>query len=213
MPTPHSLKRLTVVIFHWQLLISHETGPWRFFCLRIREILVIFSPMRIGLLSDTHGFLDAKVFDHFADCDEVWHAGDIGDLSVAAALEKFKPFKAVFGNIDPGEVRIRYPEDLWFVCGGLTFLITHIAGTPPNYNPRIRKMLKERIPDVLICGHSHILRIGRDQKQNNMLFINPGAAGNQGFHRMKTLVRFEISNAGISKMEVIEMGKRGIILP
>jgi uncharacterized protein len=164
--------------------------------------------MTIGLISDTHGFVDPAVFDHF-NCDEIWHAGDIGDDQTANALSDFKPMKAVFGNIDGADLRARFPEDLWLTVEGLTFLITHIAGAPPNYNPRITKIFKDQIPDVLICGHSHILRIGRDQKRNNMLYINPGAAGNQGFHSKKTIVRFEISKGEIKSMEVIELGKRG----
>jgi hypothetical protein len=167
--------------------------------------------MKIGLISDTHGFLDPKVLEYFEACDEIWHAGDLGEGNVAEALAMFKPFKAVYGNIDNKEVQIRFPEDLWFECEGLTFWMTHIGGTPPNYKPRIKKILKERIPDVFICGHSHILRIKRDPTYKNMLYINPGAAGNHGFHHMKTLVRFDISNGEIKNMEVIELGKRGLM--
>lgn len=167
--------------------------------------------MKIGLLSDTHSFLDPKVFDHFKDCDEIWHAGDIGESQVVDALADFKPLRAVWGNIDDVAMRSRFEEDLWFSVEGVTFWMTHIAGAPPRYNPRINKVLKQRVPDVLICGHSHILRIGKDDQRNNMLYINPGAAGNHGFHRMKTLVRFTVSNAKVSGMEVIEIGKRGAI--
>ena len=165
--------------------------------------------MKIGLLSDTHSFLDPAIFGHFSGCDEIWHAGDIGDRAVADALEKFKPLYAVYGNIDDRSIQDRFPENLWLEREGLKILITHIAGTPPNYNPRIKSMLKKRIPDILICGHSHILRIAKDLKQDNLLYINPGAAGNHGFHYMKTLVRFDLSNREIRNMEVIEIGKRG----
>ncbi|MBS1682813.1 MAG: metallophosphoesterase family protein [Bacteroidetes bacterium] len=165
--------------------------------------------MRIGLISDTHGFLDSKVFEYFKNADEIWHAGDIGDASVADNLEKFKPLRAVHGNIDNQPLQIRFPEDLWLDVEGLSIWITHIGGAPPNYNPRIKKLLKDRTPDVFICGHSHILRIKRDPSYNNMLYINPGAAGNHGFHHMKTLVRFEIVTNEIKNMEVIELGKRG----
>lgn len=167
--------------------------------------------MKIGLLSDTHGDLDPRIFDYFSGCDEIWHAGDIGDLAVADALKAFRPFRAVYGNIDGKDLRVQYPEDNYFSCGGLKILITHIAGKPPGYNPRVKKLLKTSRPDVLICGHSHLLLIKRDPSQDNMLFINPGAAGNHGFHRVRTLVRFEIINSAISKMEVIELGNRGII--
>lgn len=166
--------------------------------------------MKIGLISDTHSYLNPSVFTYFKDCDEVWHAGDIGDKQVADQLESFKPLRAVFGNIDDKEMQLRYPEDLWFDCEGLTIWITHIGGAPPNYNPRIKKILKEKAPDVFICGHSHILRIKKDPTFN-MLYINPGAAGNHGFHSMKTIIRFEISNKIISKLEVIELGKRGAL--
>ena len=166
--------------------------------------------MKIGLLSDTHSFLDQKVFDYFSGCDEIWHAGDAG-YQVIEKLEAFKPVKVVFGNIDDQEFQQKYPEDLWFACEGLSILITHIAGAPPNYNPRVKKLLKQRIPDILICGHSHILRIKKDPQYNNMLYLNPGAAGNHGFHHMKTIVRFEIIGKEIKNMEVIELGKRGAI--
>ncbi|HEX6890412.1 MAG TPA: metallophosphoesterase family protein [Chryseolinea sp.] len=167
--------------------------------------------MKIGLLSDTHSYLDPKVFAHFKDCDEIWHAGDIGDTGITTELAKFKPLRAVFGNIDNKELQSKFPEDLRFTCEGIKVFITHIGGTPPKYNPRIRPLLIEDCPDVFICGHSHILSIKRDPQLNNMLFINPGAAGNHGFHRVKTLVRFAISDKKLSNMEVIELGKRGAI--
>jgi uncharacterized protein len=167
--------------------------------------------MKIGLISDTHSYLDPKVFDYFKDCDEVWHAGDIGDKSLVVELEKFKPLRAVFGNIDDKELQHTFPEDLWLTIEGITFWMTHIGGAPPNYNPRVKKILKEKTPDVFICGHSHIMRVKRDPNFNNMLYINPGAAGNHGFHHIKTIVRFEINNGKIENMEVIELGKRGAI--
>ena len=166
--------------------------------------------MNIGLLSDTHSVLDSKVFEHFKDCDEIWHAGDIGDAEVANRLEKFKPLRAVFGNIDDKNLQARFPEDLWFDCEGMKIWMTHIGGAPPNYNPRIKKILKERVPDIFICGHSHILRVKKDDKLN-MLYINPGAAGNHGFHPIKIIIRMEIMEAKIKKLEVIELGKRGVV--
>jgi uncharacterized protein len=167
--------------------------------------------MKIGLISDTHGYLDSKVFKYFENCDEVWHAGDIGDGFVADTLEKFKPLKAVFGNIDDKVLQLRFPEDLRFTCEGLNVWITHIGGSPPNYNPRVKKILKENTPDIFICGHSHILRVKKDPAFGNMLFLNPGAAGNQGFHAIKTLMRFEIIEKQIGNLEVIEIGKRGAL--
>jgi uncharacterized protein len=167
--------------------------------------------MKIGLLSDTHSFLDPKVFVYFENVDEIWHAGDIGDVGIADALQKFKPLKAVYGNIDDITIQTRFPEDLFFSCEGMKIWMTHIGGTPPNYNPRIKKELSRNAPDLFICGHSHILRIRRDEKYNNMLYMNPGAAGNHGFHSVKTLVRFEIMEKKILNLEVIELGKRGAI--
>lgn len=166
--------------------------------------------MKIGLLSDTHSFLDPKVFDYFQACDEIWHGGDFG-IGVLEQLESFKPVRAVFGNIDDLELRTKLPEDLWFTCEGLSVFMTHIGGAPPNYNPRVKKILSARIPDIFICGHSHILRIKKDASYKNMLYLNPGAAGNHGFHSVKTLVRFEISGTEIKNMEVIELGKRGAL--
>lgn len=167
--------------------------------------------MKIGLLSDTHSYLDPKVLSYFKDCDEIWHAGDIGDRAVVNELEKIKPLRAVFGNIDDQDMQVRYPEDLWFDCEGLTVWMTHIGGAPPNYNPRIKKIFKERIPDIFICGHSHILRVKKDSNHNNLLYLNPGAAGNHGFHHIKTIVRFEVIGKEIKNMEVIELGKRGAL--
>ncbi len=167
--------------------------------------------MKIGLLSDTHSYLDRKVFDHFKNVDEIWHAGDIGDKRVLEELQKFKKVRAVFGNIDDQELTHQLPEDLWFEIEECSVWMTHIGGAPPNYNPRIKKILKERIPAIFICGHSHILRVAKDKNYNNMLYINPGAAGQHGFHIMKTLIRFEILSGQAKNMEVIELGKRGAI--
>ncbi len=167
--------------------------------------------MKFGLLSDTHSYLDPKVLDYFKDCDEIWHAGDIGDRAVVDELEKIKPLRAVFGNIDDQDMQVRYPEDLWFDCEGLTVWMTHIGGVPPSYNPRVKKVFKERRPDVFICGHSHILRVKKDPNYKNLLYLNPGAAGNHGFHHIKTIVRFEVIGKEIKNMEVIELGKRGAL--
>ncbi len=164
--------------------------------------------MKIGLLSDTHSYLDPKIFEYFSGCDEIWHAGDIG-YSVIEKLEAFKPVRAVFGNIDDLSFQRKYPEDLWFPCEGLNVLLTHIGGAPPNYNPRAKKLLSAKTPDIFICGHSHILRIKKDSQYNNMLYVNPGAAGNHGLHQIKTIIRFEITGKVIKNMEVIELGKRG----
>lgn len=166
-----------------------------------------FTPVKIGLLSDTHGHLDERVFSYFEACDEIWHAGDIGTMEIIHQLESVKPLRAVYGNIDGHQIRAAVPEDLWFTVEGLSVWITHIGGYPPKYNKRTREILKEKSPDLMICGHSHILKIISDPK-NNLLHINPGAAGIQGFHRIKTLVRFDINAAKIENLQVIELGKR-----
>jgi uncharacterized protein len=167
--------------------------------------------MKIGLISDTHSYLDPKVFEHFRNCDEIWHAGDIGTMTLADELEKFKPLRAVYGNIDDKDLQLRFPEDLWMDVEGVGVLMTHIGGAPPNYNPRVKKIFKTRTPQLFICGHSHVLRVKRDATLNNMLYVNPGAAGQHGFHMMKTIIRFEIVVKEIKNMEVIELGKRGLI--
>ena len=164
--------------------------------------------MKIGLISDTHGFLDERVFHHFEVCDEVWHAGDIGSVAVADALEGFKPFKAVYGNIDSNKLRIRYPKDNRFEIEGMRVWMTHIGGYPPKYNAAVRDELKSSPPDIFIAGHSHILRVISDPNLNNLLYLNPGAAGRQGFHKVRTLLRFAIINQKVKDMQVIELGKR-----
>ncbi len=167
--------------------------------------------MKIGLLSDTHSYLDHKVLEHFRNCDEIWHAGDIGDPVVTEQLQKLKPVKAVFGNIDTKELQAVWPEDLYWEVEGVRVLMTHIGGTPPRYNPRVRKLIELQKPQLFICGHSHILKIGRDAEHGNLLFVNPGAAGNHGFHVMKTVVRFEVVHGEVKSMEVIELGRRGAL--
>lgn len=166
---------------------------------------------RIGLISDTHGFIDPKVFEHFAGVDEIWHAGDVGGLELCDDLKKFKPLRAVYGNIDDATLRREYPEDNRFMLEGFDVWITHIGGYPRHYSPRVRNVLHAKAPDIFICGHSHILRVMRDADYKNMLCLNPGAAGIHGFHSIKTLLRFTLHNKVISDMEAIEMGRRGEI--
>lgn len=165
---------------------------------------------RIGLLSDTHSHLEESIFEYFSECDEVWHAGDIGSLQVTDRLEAFKLLRAVHGNIDDAMIRRLYPEDLHFECEGVDVWITHIGGYPGRYSKRVADMMKVNPPKLFICGHSHILKIMPDPKYQ-LLHINPGACGNHGFHLMKTLVRFSIDAGKIQDMEVIELGKRGAI--
>ncbi len=164
--------------------------------------------MKIGLISDTHSYLDPKVFEYFAKVDELWHAGDIGDPAVIEALEQFKPVRAVWGNIDGQPLRVRYPEKNSFVIEGLKVYMIHIGGTPPRYAKGVKSDLKVEKPGLFICGHSHILKVMPD-KDLNLLYMNPGAAGKQGFHKVKTLLRFEINQGKVEKLEAIELGKRG----
>ena len=165
--------------------------------------------MKIGLISDTHSFLDEKVFQYFEPVDEIWHAGDIGDIQVANQLEKFKTFRAVYGNIDGLEIRQKYPEMLIFTIEQVKVLIIHIGGYPSRYAKGIKNLLLEQKPKLFICGHSHILKVMPDPKLDNLLHINPGAAGQQGFHHMRTLVRFDIDSGRMKNLEVIELGMRG----
>jgi putative phosphoesterase len=166
--------------------------------------------MRIGLLSDTHSFLDPKLATHFADCDEIWHAGDIGELAVVEELEHWKPLRAVYGNIDDASIRQRFPEDLFFTVAGLPVFMTHIGSYPGGYKTRVRKLLDELQPRLYICGHSHILKVMPDPKRE-LLHINPGACGQHGFHKIRTAVRFRIVAGEIQELEVIELGLRGRI--
>jgi uncharacterized protein len=160
--------------------------------------------MRIGLLSDTHAHLDRRIPDFFASCDEIWHAGDIGSLEVVEQLQALKPLRAVFGNIDGRPIRNLFPEDLCFTCEGIGVFMTHIGGYPGKYTPRVRTILNQNPPGLYICGHSHILKVMPD-KPLGLLHINPGACGNEGFHRVKTIVRFSISEGKLHDLEVIEL--------
>ncbi len=159
---------------------------------------------KIGLLSDTHSFLDERIFTHFNSCDEIWHAGDIGSPAVADALAAFKPLRAVYGNIDGAELRRMFPLNNRFLCEEVDVWITHIGGYPGKYAPEVRTELVANPPQLFISGHSHILKVQFDKKLN-LLHINPGAAGKYGFHTVRTLVRFEIDGKNIQNLEVIEL--------
>ena len=162
---------------------------------------------RIGLMSDTHSFLDPKIYTYFADVDEIWHAGDVGSLEVIDELRKFKPLKGVYGNIDDYSIRKEFPEFERFKCEDVEVLITHIGGRPGKYSkPALEEIIKKS-PKLFICGHSHILLVKMDPKFN-MLCMNPGACGVKGFHNVKTLLRFSISGDRIHDLEVVEIGKR-----
>jgi putative phosphoesterase len=168
--------------------------------------------IKIGLLSDTHGFLDPQIFELLIDVDEIWHAGDLGSIELCNELKSFKPFYAVYGNIDGKEIRMDYPLNLELEREGFKILMTHIGGYPKNYEPKARRKIEEVKPDIFICGHSHILKVMRDAKFNNMVVMNPGAAGFQGFHKVKTLLRFTLNSRKIEDLQVVELGKRGEII-
>ena len=162
---------------------------------------------KIGLLSDTHSFLDDKIFKHFENCDEIWHAGDFGTLELADSLAAFKPLRGVFGNIDGKDVRSVYPEHNRFTCEQVDVWMTHIGGYPDRYNPKIKAEIYSNPPKIFISGHSHILKVIFDKKIGT-LHLNPGAAGKQGWHKVRSLIRFCISEEKIHTLEVIELGNR-----
>ena len=161
----------------------------------------------ILLLSDTHGYIDDAILKYVKQADEVWHAGDIGDLKVTDAIKKLKPLRGVYGNIDDTKARMEFPEHNRFFCEDVDVWITHIGGYPPNYNSRVRKTIKLNPPRLFICGHSHILKVMPD-KTLNILHMNPGAVGEHGFHKTRTMLRFTIHGKKIDNLEVIEFKKR-----
>lgn len=160
--------------------------------------------MKIGLLSDTHNYLHPHIFDHFKEVDQIWHAGDIGTIEIIDQLEEFKATRAVYGNIDSGQMQKLYPEYQYFKINNVKFLIIHIGGYPPRYNERSKKLLSYYQPDVFISGHSHILKVVPDEKRN-LLHLNPGACGKYGWHKVKTLMRFDVLENKIDNLEVIEL--------
>ncbi len=163
---------------------------------------------KILLLSDTHSYIDAQILKFVKQADEVWHAGDIGDLKVTDTIKKLKPLRAVYGNIDTADARLEFPLDNKFTIENVTVWMTHIGGYPNRYNPRIREEIKKNAPKIFISGHSHILKVQFDKKLN-LLHLNPGAVGKHGFHQVRTMIRFVIDGDNIKDMEIIELEKRG----
>ncbi|SNR17261.1 metallophosphoesterase family protein [Tenacibaculum jejuense] len=161
---------------------------------------------KILLLSDTHSYIDDQILKFVKQADEVWHAGDIGNLKVTDTIKSFKPLRAVYGNIDDAEARAEFPLDNTFELEGVSVWMTHIGGYPGKYKPRVYGELQKHTPKLFICGHSHILKVQFD-KHFNLLHINPGAAGKHGFHKVRTMIRFELRAGGIENMEVIELAK------
>lgn len=164
--------------------------------------------IRIGLISDTHNYLDEAVFKHFERCDEIWHAGDFGTIEIAERLKAFRPLRGVFGNIDGYDVRSVYPQKLVWDCEQVKVFMTHIGGYPKRYAPGIKNELVSNHARLFICGHSHILKVIYDN-EIKCLHMNPGAAGNQGWHKVRIVLRFAIDGSDIKDCEVIELGKRG----
>ncbi len=162
---------------------------------------------RIGLISDTHNYLDDAVFKHFEKCDEIWHAGDFGSAIVSDKLKAFRPLRGVYGNIDGFDIRSEFPEKLRFKCEDIEVLMTHIGGYPGRYSPGIKPELTANPPQLFICGHSHILKVIYDDKLK-FLHMNPGAAGNTGWHMIRTIIRFVIDGKDMRQCEVIELGHR-----
>lgn len=160
--------------------------------------------VKIGIISDTHGFIHPGILDFFKDVDEIWHAGDIGDETLYNRLLQYKPVKAVFGNIDGLPLRTKLHKTELFVIENLTVLLTHIAGKPGKYNNELKALMTEKKPGMLVCGHSHILKVMFDQNFK-LLYINPGAGGRSGFHHVITAVRLKISNGVISDLDIYEI--------
>ena len=158
---------------------------------------------KILLLSDSHGYMGEEILKHIRSCDEVWHAGDIGDLTVTDAIKKLKPLRAVYGNIDGAKARSEFPLHQKFNIEGIKVWITHIGGYPNRYSKNVREAIKDECPDLFISGHSHILKVMLDRKLN-LLHMNPGAIGKHGFHKVRTMLRFCIANGKIKQLEVIE---------
>ena len=163
--------------------------------------------VRIGLISDSHGFLDEAIFAYFANCDELWHAGDFGPVEVLDRLKTFKPLRGVLGNIDGKDIRAELPLDLQWECEGLRVYMTHVGGHPGSYDRRAKKELAQRKPDLFVCGHSHIARVMRDPNLS-LMYMNPGACGRTGWHLKRTGLRFSIQDGKIGNLELIELGPR-----
>ena len=164
--------------------------------------------IKIGLISDSHSYIDHKTVEYLRDLDEIWHAGDIGDLSVMDSLPPGKPIRAVFGNIDDPSIQQIYPEWQEFELEGVRVLMTHIGGKPPRYAKGVKQRIKESGAQLFICGHSHICKVEYDPSVN-CLYMNPGAIGQQGFHVMRTMLLFDLEKGKIQNLRVVELGKRG----
>lgn len=167
-------------------------------------------PLKIGLISDSHGYLDHKTLEYLQEVDEIWHAGDVGDVSILSLLPKSKPLRGVYGNIDDAAVQEILPEWLEFEAEGVRIIMTHIGGKPPRYAKGVKEWIKKSRAQVFICGHSHICKVEMD-RELNCLYMNPGAVGQQGFHPIRTLLLFDLDRGKITNLRVVELGKRGAL--
>lgn len=163
---------------------------------------------KIALISDSHGFIDSKAYIHLESADEIWHAGDIGDLSVLDQIPSGKTHRIITGNIDGLEARQEFPEELFFEVEAVKIYMLHIGGKPPYYAKGVKNKLKSYSPQLFVCGHSHICKVEFDHGLN-VLYMNPGAVGNHGFHIVKTMLLFELDQGQIKNLRVVELGKRG----
>lgn len=188
-------------VFIISLIIFVTSKPYSF------STLVPFTLKKILLLSDTHSHIDDTILKYVHQADEVWHAGDIGDLKVTDTIQAIKPLRGVYGNIDDDKARMEFPLNNRFFCEGVDVWITHIGGYPGKYHQAIRMEIQNNPPKLFICGHSHILKVQFD-KQLNLLHMNPGACGIYGFHQVRTMLRFEIEGDKIQNLEIIEIGKK-----
>jgi len=166
--------------------------------------------LKIGLISDSHSYLDHKTIEHLKEVDEVWHAGDVGDVSILDLLPKGKMLRGVYGNIDDAAVQEILPEWLEFEVEGVKILMTHIGGKPPRYAKGVKERIKSSKAQVFVCGHSHICKVELD-RELHCLYMNPGAVGQQGFHPIRTLLLFDLSEGKVTNLRVVELGKRGAI--
>jgi uncharacterized protein len=165
---------------------------------------------RIALISDNHSFLSEDTTQHLRDVDEIWHAGDIGDLSSIEEIKSLGHFIGVYGNIDTPETRMIYPENQIWHCEDAKIFMTHIGGYPGKYNARVKKIIQDEKPDIYICGHSHICKVMAD-KEHNLIHMNPGAYGHHGFHAIRTILKFNINGKKIEDLRAVELGRRGVL--
>ena len=187
------------------LHLSVQRYPFPVICYALIKYLLL---TRILLLSDTHGHMDERILNYVLEADEIWHAGDIGSFDVTDRIAALKPLRAVHGNIDNAKIQKEFPKDLHFICEKVSVWMTHIGGYPGRYTQRVREVLTQLRPRIFVCGHSHILKVMPDKKLN-LIHMNPGACGIQGFHSVRTMLRFIIDGAEIKELEVIELGTRG----